>query len=83
MPISSCPSQKSQRSLSLSTPTRIVPLYQVAFAPAILQRAMESIVQGIPKVVVYLNDILVAGDLEEAHLRLLGEVLDLLKRARL
>ena len=44
---------------------------------------MESTLQGIPKVVVYLNVILVAGDSEEEHLRLLGEVLDLLKRARL
>ena len=38
-------------------------------APAIFQRVMESVLQGIPKVVVYLDDILVAGDSEKEHLR--------------
>ena len=42
---------------------------------------MENILQGIPKVVVYLDDILVAGDSKEGHHRLLGEELDCLGRA--
>ena len=44
---------------------------------------MENILQGIPKVVVYLDDILVARDSKEEHLSLLGEVLDHLERAGL
>ena len=45
------------------------------------ERVMENILQGIPKVVVYLDDILVAEDSKEGHLRLLGEELDCLERA--
>ena len=57
--------------------------FSISSAPAIFQRVMENILQGIPKVVVYLDDILVAGDSKEEHLRLLGEVLDRLERAGL
>ena len=44
---------------------------------------MENILQAMPKVVVYLDDILVAGDSKEEHLRLWGELLDRLERAGL
>ena len=37
---------------------------------------MKNILQGIPKVVVYLDGILVAGDSKEEYFRLLCEVLD-------
>ena len=57
--------------------------FGISSAPAIFQRVMENILQAIPMVVVYLNDILVAGDSKEEHLRLLGEVLDCLERAGL
>ena len=57
--------------------------FGISSAPAIFQRVMETILQGIPKVVVYLDDILVAGDSEEEHLGLLGEVLDRLEKAGL
>ena len=40
------------------------------------QRVMKNILQGIPKVVVYLDGILVAGDSKEEYFRLLCEVLD-------
>ena len=43
-------------------------LVQIAFwcgsAPAIFQHTMENILQGIPDVLVYLDDILVAGSSE-------------------
>ncbi|XP_055721195.1 uncharacterized protein K02A2.6-like [Salvelinus fontinalis] len=49
--------------------------FGVSSAPAIFQRTMEGILQGIPKVAVYLDDILVTGVTKEEHLRNLGEVL--------
>ena len=42
--------------------------YGIAPSPGIFQRLMEQIVQGIPMVTVYLDDILVSGQsYEEAH----------------
>ena len=35
--------------------------FGVASAPAIFQRAMDSILQGIPQVLCYLDDILITG----------------------
>ena len=35
--------------------------FEVSAAPAIFQRTIESILQGIPNVCVYLDDILVTG----------------------
>ena len=57
--------------------------FGISSAPAIFQRVMESILQGIPKVIVYLDDILVAGDSAEEHLRLLDKVLVWLQKAGL
>lgn len=44
---------------------------------------MESILQGIPRVTVYLDNILVSGATEEEHLRTLDEVFERLKKAGL
>ena len=49
--------------------------FGVASAPAVFQRAMESILQGIPFVICYLDDILVSGRTVEEHLKNLEEVL--------
>lgn len=49
--------------------------FGVASAPAIFQRAMEGILQGIPHVCVYLDDILVADPSEAEHLETLGKVM--------
>ena len=49
--------------------------FGIASAPGIFQRTIESLLQGIPYVCVYLDDILVIGPTEEDHLRTLNEVL--------
>ena len=55
--------------------------FGVASAPAIFQHTMESILQGIPAVLVYLDDILVAGSSESEHLQLLEMVMAKLENA--
>ena len=43
-------------------------LFGVSSAPAIFQRTMENLLQGLEHVVVYLDDILITGQTEEEHL---------------
>ena len=49
--------------------------FGIASAPSIFQRVMENLLQGIPRVCVYLDDILVTGSTEEEHLSNLAQVL--------
>ncbi|PIK56483.1 hypothetical protein BSL78_06598 [Apostichopus japonicus] len=49
--------------------------FGISSAPGIFQRAIEGILQGMPNVVVYLDDILITGATEEEHLMILDEVL--------
>ena len=49
--------------------------FGISSAPGIFQRVIESLLQGIEGVVVYLDDILVTGSTEVAHLKALDEVL--------
>ena len=58
-------------------------LFGVASAPAILQRTMESLLQGLPMSCVYTDDILVSGKTPEEHLHNLNEVLQRLESAGL
>ena len=53
--------------------------FGVALAPAIFQRAMDQILQGIPGVICYIDDILVIGSTRGEHLQRLEEVLKRLK----
>ena len=53
--------------------------FGVASAPAIFQRAMDSILQGLLFVTCYLDDILVSGRTDEDNLKNLEEVLHRLK----
>ena len=45
--------------------------YWIASAPALFQKMMDTILQGIPGTICYLDDILVTGATEEEHLRAL------------
>ena len=55
--------------------------FGVASAPAIFQRIMETLLQGLQGVCVYLDDILVTGRTAEEHLHNLEEVLKRLEEA--
>ena len=57
--------------------------YGVSSAPGLFQRAMENLLQSLPHVVVYIDDILVTGDSNESHLANLREVLVRLEDAGL
>ena len=49
--------------------------FEIASAPAIFQRAMDAILQGMLGVLCYLDDILIVGKNKEEHLYTLEEVL--------
>ena len=49
--------------------------FGVSSAPAIFQQTMEKILQGLPMVVVYIDDILITGRTKEEHLQNLSQVL--------
>ena len=53
----------------------------MASAPSIFQRTMENLLQDLPHVCIYIDDILVTGETEEDHLRNLEEVLTRLETA--
>ena len=55
--------------------------FGVASAPSIFQRVMESLLQGIPGVCVYIDDILITGSTETEHLHNLSQVLSRLQSA--
>ena len=57
--------------------------FGISSAPGIFQRTMECLLRGIPKVMVYLDDILVTGTSEDDHLHNLQLVLDRLEEAGL
>ena len=55
--------------------------FGVASAPAIFQKIMDEILQGISHVVCYLDDILISGSSDKEHLTNLEEVLKRLREA--
>ena len=57
--------------------------FGVASAPSMFQRIMESIIQGLPQVCVYIDDILVSGKTTEEHVKNLEAVLTRLEEAGL
>ena len=57
--------------------------FGVCTAPGIFQRTIDSLLQGIPNVCAYLDDIIVTGRNEEEHLRNLSAVLSKLQEAGL
>ena len=74
---------ESEKYLTINTPlglyqyTRLP--YGVASAPAMFQRAMDIILQGITGVICYIDDILVTGETDKEHLDRLEQVLRRLK----
>ena len=57
--------------------------FGVASAPAMFQRAMDMILQGIEGVICYIDDILVTGPTDEEHLERLERVLQRLQEYEL
>jgi hypothetical protein len=57
--------------------------YGVSSAPAIFQRTIEGMLQDIPFVGVFIDNILVTGPTDEEHLKHLREVFDRLREANL
>ena len=57
--------------------------FGVASAPSIFQCTIKSILQGIPHVTVYTDDILITGTTPEEHLHNLEEVLGRLEKANI
>ena len=57
--------------------------FVVSSAPGIFQRVMESVLRGIPGVVVYLDDILITAPTDEEHVATVAVVLERLKEAGL
>ena len=53
--------------------------FSVASAPALFQRVMDSILQGIPSAKCYIDDILIIGANDEDHLQNLEQVLQRLE----
>ena len=54
--------------------------FGVASAPSIFQKVMDTVLQGLPKVICYLDDILVSGATREEHLQNLENVLQRLQQ---
>jgi hypothetical protein len=54
--------------------------FGIASAPAMFQQTMEKILQGLPMVVVYIDDILISGHTNEEHLENLEKVLQRLQQ---
>lgn len=57
--------------------------FGVASSPAIFQRIMEGLQQGIPWVAIYLDGILIMGRNDQEHMHTLSKVLKRLKHGRM
>ena len=79
--------ESSKKLVVINTPKGLFEYNRLAFgiasAPGIFQRVIDSLLQGVPGVVAYLDDILVTGFSDTEHLESLKEVLTRLEKAGL
>ena len=77
--------ENSRKHLTINTPKGLFEYERLPFgvtsAPAIIQRTMETLLQGLPHTCMYIDDILVTGDSENEHLPNLDALLNGLKSA--
>ena len=57
--------------------------FGIALAPVIFRRAMDMLLQGIPHVICYIDDVLVTGRTKEEHLQNLTQVFHKLQEQRM
>ena len=63
--------EESQKLTTINTPKGLYQFtrpFGISSAPTIFQRVMETLLQGIPDVSIYIDDILVMGRTQEEHL---------------
>ncbi len=76
--------EKSQQYLTINTHEVLFKYHRLAYgistAPAIFQHTMDQILQGLPHVVCFMDDILVSAPTVEEHLMLLDKVLSWLQQ---
>lgn len=79
--------EKSRKMCVIITPQGLFEPQRLQFgissAPAIFQKFMDQLLQGIDGVVCYLDDVTVTGRTDEEHLQRLDEVLERMKNAGL
>ena len=54
--------------------------YGVSSSPGMFQRTLENVVQGIPNVLVRVDDILITGKTRDRHLKTLSDILERYKK---
>ena len=77
----------SKKLTTINTPKGLYQYTRLPFgissAPSIFQRVKENLLNGIPNVCVYIDNILVTGKTDADHLKNLDDVLTRLERAGL
>ena len=53
--------------------------FGIASAPAVFQKTMDEVLQGIPRTICYIDDILITGSNDTEHLEILQKVLERLE----
>ena len=62
------------------SPLTLIGAFTNTPTPAIFQKVMDTILQGIPNIICYIDDILVTGADDQTHLHNLAEVLQRLEQ---